>query len=139
MSKNLIPVITDCLGVRIGEEFDVNIPYKGQAKYHRYKLTNIGLLRRRNGVDWVSASGFLERLVCGDYEIIKLPFKPVLHEEYWTYDRNWNFVTVAWSNNFFDYLALKNGCVFRTYDEVHDARMSKYEELTGRKWSEENG
>lgn len=133
MGKNLIPIIAKELGVEIGEEFKI----KEFDDYCIYRFTDNKLeVCSINGY-WGASAMSINCL--GDIEVIKLPFKPVLHEEYWTYDRNWNFVTVAWSNNFFDYLALKNGCVFRTYDEVHDARMSKYEELTGQKWSEENG
>ncbi len=130
MSKNLIPVIAKELGVKIGEDFNVT----GYAKTIRFKFEETGLLwidECEKIWTYTDLSTFF-RLIDGDVEIIKLPFNPVLHEEYWTYDRNWNFVTVAWSNNFFDYIALKNGCVFRTHQEAHDARMTKYKELTGR-------
>jgi len=132
MSKNLIPVIAKELGVENGEEFEI----KGITS-SKYRIKNDKLEVNFWDDKWEPST--LSISLLGNIEIIKLPYKPVLHEEYWTYDRNWNFVTVAWSNDFFDYIALKNGCVFRTYDEVHDARMSKYEELTGQKWSEENG
>ena len=132
MAKNLIPIIAKELGVEIGEEFII----KCHSKL-KYRFKNDVLEFELSEGRWEPSGLLVTELK--NIEVIKLPFKPVLHEEYWTYDRNWNFVTVAWSDNFFDYLALKNGCVFRTYDEVHDARMSKYKELTGKDWSGDNG
>lgn len=135
---NLIPVIAKELGVEIDEEFDVNIPFMGQAKYYRYKLTNIGLWRRGDGVDWVPASGSLERLVCGDYEIIKLPFEPKLVEAYWTYSyTNFSVVKVRWHLDAEDYYCKACGCVFRTKEEAIKARPAKYKELTGKDWEGE--
>ena len=133
MSKNLIPVIAECLGVRIGEEFDVNVPYMGKARYCRYKLTDRGLLRKDG--DWIPASGFLEGLVCGDFEISKLPYEPKVNDVYWTYAIDiFEPVSVVWLNYATDYARKLTGIVFRTEEEAIEARAAKYKELTGKEW-----
>lgn len=133
MGKNLIPIIAKELGVEINEPF--KIVGNGDSLW-RFTETNLQFYDNHFQDDWVNVKPqSVATLVLETPEIIKLPFEPALHEEYWTYDRNWGFVTVAWHNNFFDYICLKNGCVFRTHQEAHDARMTKYKELTGKEWN----
>lgn len=137
MANNLIPVIADCLGIRIGEEFDVNIPYMGKTRWCRYKLTNKGLVRKRETGEWWSSPGFLERLICGDYEISKLPFEPKDGERYFSYAGN-DFGTLytMWTGTATNYLHKATGCIFRTEAEAIVARPAKYKELTGKEWQE---
>ncbi len=137
MSKNLIPIIADHLGIQIDEEFDVNIPCMGEAKYHRYKLTKQGLARKKETGEWGSTHGFLERLICGDYEISRLPFKPKYGEKYWTYAGSdgyggWGFYHGTWTDSAGDYIYKSAGCIFRTKEEAVEAFNEKYKQLTGR-------
>jgi hypothetical protein len=137
MSKNLIPVIADHLGIQIDEEFDVNISYMGEAKYHRYKLTKQGLVRKKGTDEWGSSPGFLERLVCGDFEITKLPYEPKYGEKYWTYAGSdgygsWGIYHATWTDSAGDYIYKSAGCIFRTKEEAVTALSEKYKELTGR-------
>lgn len=137
MTKNLIPVIAEKLGVEIGEEFDVNIPYMGTTRWCRYKLTNKGLVRKRETGEWWSSPGFLERLICGDYEISKLPYKPKYSEEYWTYTGGaWNVADALWEDRAIDCVRKHCGCVFRTKEEAIAARPAKYQTLTGKEWKD---
>lgn len=139
MANNLIPIIADHLGINIDEEFDVNIPYMGKPKYHRYKITKQGLVKKRETGEWGSTPGFLERLVCGDFEIIRLPFEPKYGEEYWTYAGGdgyggWGLHRDTWDNSTLNYIFKSSGCIFRTKEEAIKALPEKYKQLTGKEW-----
>lgn len=137
MAKNLIPVIADCLGVRIGEEFVVTEEYK---KY-RFKFDERKCLVRNisdEELGWViAADKTLAGLIYGEQEVIKLPFKPKKGDEFWSY-AGFNFEPVygTWQGDYDDFVALKAGCVFRTRAEALEALPAKYKELTGREWKE---
>jgi hypothetical protein len=136
MSKNLIPIIADHLGIQIDEEFDVNIPHAGKG-YYRYKLTKQGLVRKEETGEWCSSSGFLEKLICGDFEIIKLPYEPKYGEKYWTYAGSdgyggWGFYHATWTDSAGDYVYKSAGCIFRTKEEAIATLFEKYKQLTGK-------
>ena len=137
MGKNLIPVIAKELGVKIGEEFNVT----GYAKTIRFKFDKTGLL----WIDecekiwaYTDVSTFF-RLIDGDNEVIKPPFKPKENEKYWTYfGDKFSVEYTFWGNTTFDYGFESIGCVFRTKEEAIKARPAKYKELTGKDWSGED-
>lgn len=127
-----MPLIADALGLKLDEEFGINIPVMDNPRHFRCKLTNGGLLSNRGG-HWVNFEGLFEKIVCGDYEIHKLPFYPNLGEQYYRYsDVNFKIICSTWQGFPHEYALLKCGCVFRTEEEAIKMRNQKYNELTGK-------
>ena len=121
MSKNLIPQIAHMLGVELGEEFKVK-GYDGLT----YKLTDNGL--ELTTVDdqktkWFDP-GALNSLLKGKMEIVKLPWKPKMYEEYWTFGKlgkQWTVRPLSWKELPYEILLLSKGWVYRTRAEAQDA------------------
>lgn len=124
MAKNLIPEIARMLGVEIGEEFKV----KGAADWMLFHFEEHGLRVRNvdekvelsDGVD----SALFERLLGGYLEIIKLPWKPKMYEEYWTFGKlgkQWIVGTLIWKELPYEILLLGKGWVYRTRAEAEAA------------------
>ena len=72
MAKNLMPEVAKMLGVEMGERFKI----EGSKVY---RITQLGLVNDENFI----CHSKLNSLLCGDVEIIKLPFKPKEGEPYW--------------------------------------------------------
>lgn len=124
MAKNLIPEIAQMLGVEIGEEFKI----KGAADWMLFHFEEHGLRVRNvdekvelsDGVD----SALFERLLGGYLEIIKLPWKPKMYEEYWTFGKlgkQWIVGTLIWKELPYEILLLGKGWVYRTRAEAEAA------------------
>lgn len=150
MAKNLIPEIAKMLGVELGEEFKV--------KDNTGTLDSIAL----NSVYAFIKQGYLEEprltvstgearplcmpprplepislkvfeLLCrGKCEIIKLPWKPKMYEEYWTFGKigkKWTLRTDSWKACPYEILLLDKGWVFRTRAEAEAALPTVAKEL----------
>lgn len=131
MSKNLIPQIAAMLGLQLGEEFKV----KGAADWMLFHFEEHGLRVRNvdkkvelsDGVD----SALFERLLGGYLEIIKLPWKPKVGENYWTFamldndatpDKStWSIGPSVWFAHPVDWALLDKGWVFPTREEAEAA------------------
>ena len=121
MSKNLIPQIAKMLGVELGEEFKV----KG------YKLTYMiaddkGLTTTDDSPEtgWTPANTLFAALLNGDAEIVKIPWKPKMYEEYWTFGKlgkQWIVGTLIWKEFPYEILLLDKGWVYRTREEAEAA------------------
>lgn len=121
MSKNLIPQIAHMLGVELGEEFKV----KG------YKLTYMitddkGLMATDDSPEtgWTPANTLFAALLNGDAEIVKIPWKPKMYEEYWTFGKlgkQWTVGTLSWKELPYEILLLSKGWVYRTRAEAKTA------------------
>lgn len=117
MSKNLIPQIAHMLGVELGEEFKIK-GYDGLT----YKLTDNGLeLTTVDGqkTKWFD-HGALNSLLKGKMEIVKLPWKPKMYEEYWTFGKlgeKWIVGTLSWRELPYEILLFDKGWVYRTRAE----------------------
>ena len=128
MSKNLIPEITQMLGVEIGEKFKI----KGDDEL-TYKFDSDGLkITHYSGIEIspISANVAFINLVNGKDEIVKLPWKPTLDERYWTFtvrgylessSRTWTVRPGIWEKHPIDIALLKAGWVFRTRQEAEAA------------------
>lgn len=124
MSKNLIPEITQMLGVEIGEKFKI----KGDDEL-TYKFDSDGLkLTHYSGIEIakISANVAFVDLVNGKDEIVKLPWKPKLNERYWTFDivgvgNTLRVVRYTWDGDFNELTKLKVGWVYRTRAEAEAA------------------
>ena len=118
MSKNLIPQIAHMLGVELGEEFKV----KG------YKLTYMitddkGLMATDDSPEtgWTPANTLFAALLNGDAEIVKIPWKPKMYEEYWTFGKlgkQWIVGTLIWKELPYEILLLDKGWVYRSRAEA---------------------
>ena len=119
---NLIPKIAELLGVELGEEFKV-VSKDGSER--ACKITYAGLL--------VSGSSYSKRLlvdiVCGDAEVVKLPWKPKFDEKYWSFmvrrdytdKTTWSVAVSIWLDHPVDWALLDKGWVYRTRAETEAA------------------
>lgn len=129
MSKNLIPQIAHMLGVELGEEFKV----KG------YKLTYMitddkGLMATDDSPEtgWTPANTLFAALLNGDAEIVKIPWKPKMYEEYWTFGKlgkQWTVGTLSWKELPYEILLLGKGWVYRTRAEAKTALPGAAKEI----------
>lgn len=125
MSKNLIPEITQMLGVELGEEFKI----KGEDELMTYRFNSDGLqVTYGDGIEipYISTNLAFVALVMGKDEIVKLPWKPKLNEKYWTFDivgvgNTLRVVRYMWENDFNEITKLKVGWVYRTRKEAEAA------------------
>lgn len=122
MSKNLIPQIAEMLGVGLGEEFEIK-GRKGVAyKFIIDELIVSGSNNAEHG--YTSANMVLVSLVRGDAEIIKLPWKPKMYEEYWTFGKigkKWIAGTLSWRQLPYEILLFDKGWVYKTRAEAEAA------------------
>lgn len=117
---NLIPQIAEMLGVEIGEEFKV--VYKTRFEIIcNFTLAGLFVHKGDNGKYEKEP---LADIICGKAEIVKLPWKPIIHEEYWTFcsiQLKWNVTSYRWQGSPDDVAALKAGWVYRTREEAKTA------------------
>ena len=137
MTKNLIPEIAKLLGVEIGEEFKVIDTHENECTV-RFIENNLQVFDEldKNWRDFARAVGLI---VSGEYEVIKLPWKPKLNDVFWTYACNdfvvcWN----KWDGSAQQLAELKCGMVFRTEAEALKERPRIYKEMTGKEWKNED-
>lgn len=134
MSRDLISVVTEALGVEIEEEFRL----KGVEGY-KFFIDSRGYIQcfsietgRFDGE--YTADYDLQYLLKNPNDIIKAPFEPKTGDEYWTYSETWEVEDWVWTYDFLDLVYKRVGIVFRTKKEAIEARPAKYKELTGKEW-----
>ena len=129
MAKNLMPEISKLLGVEIGKEFIVKNADSGAHVVLAMDGLHIGYngyLERPNG-------NLLQKVLCGLYEIEKLPWEPKIDEEYFCPSIGIKSVTdFSWTNNTFDYAMKALGMVYRTKEEAQAHLAEDYKKLTGK-------
>lgn len=129
MAKNLIPEIAQMLGVEIGEEFKIDI-----RSNDIFQITESGVWMRK-GIDkgeWVEKPFEFVMLCNGDAEIIRLPWKPKMYEEYWTFGKlgkQWTVGTLSWKELPYEILLLSKGWVYRTRAEAKTALPAVAKEM----------
>lgn len=122
MSKNLIPQIAQMLGVEIGENFQIK-----EYGERIYRFANSGLqLIYDNGVRNLNTTTnmALSGLLSGEFEIVKLPWKPKKGDVYYTFELLWGKWVVRslwWAGVPCNYALLDKGWVFRTKEEAKAA------------------
>ena len=126
MAKNLIPEICKMLGVEIGEKFKI----KGDG--HTYSIELDGLHSDQYAMEDDYAT--LLDLLCGEAEIVKMPWKPKKREKYWTFNiffesGKWVTTSFVWGDEVFDNAVFKVGWVFRTEKEAKAALPKVAKEL----------
>ena len=122
MSKNLIPQIAHMLGVELGEKFKI----KGEEELtYRFDSDGLKLITHDSGIEIakISANVAFAALVNGKDEIVKLPWKPMQGDVYYTFirdriDRTCTLVSYRWDGCVIDIALLKVGWVYRTRAEA---------------------
>ena len=123
MAKNLIPEIAKMLGVELGEEFKI----KG-CEGVIYKFIEDSLLYRYQdqGGYYTALSPTLYHLFKGDYEVIKLSWKPKKDDDYYTFSfgglsEEWIIVKLQWDAHPCERALLDKGWIYRTLEEAKSA------------------
>ncbi len=125
MSKNLIPKIAEMLGVELGEEFKV----KGYDPTCWFDLDGLHF----DG--WVAEDeedAMLHNLLCGEAEIIKLPWKPKKGDVYFTFGLlgdKWVVRSLWWGGFPEEYALLSKGWMYRSEKEAQAALPTVAKEL----------
>lgn len=125
MSKNLIPKIAEMLGVELGEEFKV----KGYDHTCWFDLDGLHF----DG--WVAEDeedAMLHNLLCGEAEIIKLPWKPKKGDVYFTFGLlgdKWVVRSLWWGGFPEEYALLSKGWMYRSEKEAQAALPTVAKEL----------
>ena len=119
MSKNFIPEICKMLGVELLEEFKV----EGDNRTYWFDLDG---LRSGKYVTDYEDDAMLHDLLCGEAEIVKLPWKPKEGETYWGFwYSSLNDALIlclyTWGNDPANFAFYKAGWVFRTKEEAKAA------------------
>ena len=119
MSKNLIPKIAELLGVELGEEFKV----EGDNRTYWFDLDG---LHSGEYVVEDEDDAMLHDLLCGEVEIIKLPWKPKQDETFYTFgihatENKWVVVSVKWWDNVKNLALYKIGWIYRSQAEAEAA------------------
>ena len=138
MAKNLIPEIAKMLGVEIGEKFKIKCAGEScvaRGVHGKFFFKKDGLYM--NDDSDVTKNEFLPFIFRGDFEIVKLPWKPKFNEKYYTFCRvfryqefdGWSIATYNWANTPMDVALLKASWVFRTREEAEEALPKVAEEL----------
>ena len=123
MSKNLIPEICKMLGVELNEAFKV----KGEEELtYRFDSDGLKLITHDSGIEIakISANVAFAALVNGKDEIVKIPWKPKMYEEYWTFGKlgkQWIVGTLIWKELPYEILLLGKGWVYRSKKEAQAA------------------
>lgn len=119
MSKNLIPEICKMLGVELGEEFKI----EGDNRTYWFDLDGL------HSGEYVAEDEddvMLHDLLCGDIEIVKLPWKPKKDETFYTFgihatETKWVVVSAKWWDNVKNLALYKIGWIYRSQAEAEAA------------------
>nr|DAD87366.1 MAG TPA: hypothetical protein [Myoviridae sp. ctCop38] len=130
MSKNLIPQIAHMLGVELGEEFKI----KGYGELTCTITDDKGLMAADDSSEtgWTLANALFVVLLNGKAEIVKIPWKPKMYEEYWTFGKlgkQWTVGTLSWKELPYEILLLSKGWVYRTRAEAKTALPAVAKEM----------
>lgn len=136
MAKNLIPEICKLLGVEVGEKFRIKDVHSDYISSVYYSIDSSGRLNVSNndGGCWRSTIS-LEAFLTGEYEIVKLLWKPKREETYFSLtfsvaDDKLHVTKRSWRNRDIDHLArFKAGWVYRTREEAEAALPKVAKEL----------
>ena len=131
MAKNLIPEIAKMLGVELGEEFKVNI------NNEIYQITRDRMYVKKINDEgqfdmWEEVPRCFIKLLAGDAEIVKMPWKPEFEDSYYTFKLvrgKWSVCVGWWENEPHCYALLEKGWIYRTKAEAQAALPNVAKEL----------
>lgn len=129
MAKNLIPQIAKMLGVELGEEFKIKDKHGEFVSDKTYKFSENALMyfhQEDDNIYRIVSRTTLCSLLNGNYEVVKLPWKPKEGEKYWGFwysslNDAWIVLLYTWGNNPADFAFYKAGWVYRTKEEAQAA------------------
>lgn len=137
MTKGIIEDILKLLNLEMGEKFEI------KGRDYTYKFIKDGLVYKivqKEDGDWYYTLDTLEDLIYGNLEIIKLPWKPKMGEEYWYPSfMDGDYLQAGkdvWCDNCYDYLFFNSGTVYRTKKECEEHLKEDYKKITGTEWKE---
>lgn len=118
---NHIAEVAQMLGVEIGEAFKIADDAFGKhPRYYRF-TESTGIEMSKDGVEWkMGKAVVLKCLLLDEVRIIKLSWKPAMHDEYY-YPSPSNrdlWGCGIWVNNNDDIRRLKHCLVFKTKEEA---------------------
>lgn len=150
MSKNLIPEICKLLGVELGEEFKIK---NNTGTLDSISLNSVYAFVKQDSLEGARltvstgesrplympprplepiALKVFELLCRGKCEVVKIPWKPKMYEEYWTFGKlgcKWTLRTDSWKACPYEILLLDKGWVFRTRAEAETALPAAAEKV----------
>lgn len=139
MAKNLVPEVCKLLGVEVGEGFKIKDVRSGYITNVNYLIDEDGRVNVLDDDDGgrICATLSLDKFLTGDYEIVKLPWKPKDGEKYWAFEVYCNESTTPcytvgysiWMGAMIDFARLKAGWVYRTREEAETALPMVAKEL----------
>ena len=114
---NYYKQVAEMLGVELNEEF--SLKHKdGSILRFKYKITGSSGLLFKGNDEWMP-SGYIDKIICGDLTIVKLPWKPKCDEFYYYYSPCIGITyQERWNNTSSDYCMWKIGNCFRTIEEA---------------------
>ena len=126
MAKNLISQIAKMLNVEIGEDFEIKNRHGELISDKTYKFSENALLYcyQDDDVCYTASRTTLQSLLNGKYEIVKIPWKPKVGEEYYSFivkgaDNPYLHVCCEkWNERLDDWAMFKAGWIYRTKEEV---------------------
>lgn len=138
MTKNYMLGVAKLLGVELGERF--KICSRGCAKLGSPLFANDYFLDEKGGLMCGDKDSFckapasvLGEIILGNFEIMKLPWKPKEGNDYYVLDVEIEGIRhYSWSDATFDYAMLSLGMVYRTKEEAEAHLAYDYERLTGK-------
>ena len=125
MAKNLMYEICKMLGVELLEEFKV----EGDNRTYWFDLDG---LRSGKYVTDYEDDAMLHDLLCGEAEIVKLPWKPKQGDAYFTFELlgdKWAVLPSWWGGLPIEYALLDKGWVYSTKEEAEAALPTVAKEM----------
>lgn len=114
---NYYKQVAEMLGVELNEEFSLKNE-DDETLTNKYKITECsGLLFKCND-EWLK-SGYIDKIICGDLTIVKLPLKPSHMQKYYVYSiYHKKALEINWMGLTEDFLYWNIGNCFRTREEA---------------------
>lgn len=147
---NYMKQVAEMLGVELNEVFEVEDDFRGEMdKKKTCRLTDKGLQVHVRAIgcrgditdNWVGDGMLLGGLLCNKdrFTIVRKPWMPKDGDTYFSYFyRGFSVGVMVWNSAPGDFARHKSGMIFRNEEEAIDARPRIYEELTGKKWSDQS-
>mgnify|MGYP004592640703 CR=1 FL=1 len=134
MAKNLIPKIAEMLGVELGEEFKIKDKHGEFVSDKTYEFSENTLIyfHQDDNIYRIVSRTTLCSLLNGNYEVVKLPWKPKKSDDYYTfalYGEKWTVWSYEWKGSPEDYALLDKGWVYRTKAKAETTLPKVAEEM----------
>lgn len=130
MAESKFKEIAKMFGLELGEVFHI------RGLISLYKFTSEGLWFQNDFGDWLYSDFTLPKLLKGECEIIRSPYRPQTGDFYWSYIYSgWEVAGSDWIDDAVDHARLAAGMVFRTQEEALAARAELYKKVTGKEYN----